>query len=172
MSATAQISRIRTRVPPTQRLAGLHPVAPGEVVLTPTAQASTQDTGALSNQPDLSVDISAYWLANTESNRMKGIAEKAKKVVNEKMLLAQVTEAKAMVTLSNGGTVPVIATILPTDVEVVSVSRLKDLVDAETFMRIISATKTATVAIAGENIYLASKVNETKPAAIAISAVK
>lgn len=100
-----------------------------------------------------------YWTANRMSNTANRIADKAKRDLHKAMAAAGVTEFSETVVV-DGGASMVEAKIDSPNQEVISVEKLRQIVDDATFMRIVKATKTAVVAEAGTNVAVMATIVE------------
>jgi hypothetical protein len=130
--------------------AALHPVA------TPAPVAVTD--AALEDDAALKAALESFWRANTVANAAGRQAEAAKKALATAMAQANSKRVSTNVALENGAVVPVVAEVTAEPGEVVSVAKLRGLVDDETFMKIVSATKTAVTQHAGTNVLIQSTV--------------
>jgi hypothetical protein len=112
-----------------------------------------------------------YWTANRASNTANRIADKAKRDLHKAMSAAGVTEMMETIVIE-GGAALVEAKIESPNQEVISVEKLRQLVDETTFMRIVKATKTAVVAEAGTNVAVMATVVEPSKVDLRIREVK
>lgn len=115
--------------------------------------------------------LTEFWKANAAANAAAGVARKAKTDLQKAMDEIKMERAMTSVDLGTK-TVTVEATILPSEADYIDVAKLKELVDGETFMKIVKATKTDVVSHAGNNVAVAATSTKTKPADLKVKEVK
>ena len=150
-TATATRTRIRGRLP-----APVQPVAP-----TPAPRAL--DIGAETEEARdarLKSLVADFYRKNNAKNAATREAEKAQKALNAAMALANINRVSENVAMDGGAVVPVVAEITAEVTEGISVEKPRGLVDDATFMKIVSATKTAVEAHAGTNIVIQATVTQ------------
>lgn len=129
------------------------------------------ETGVTANTSALDAKLAEYFRANTRSNAAKREADRAKKELHKLMIADGVVDFTASVELEDG-THTVQAAISAPEGEAISVEKLRDLVDDETFMRIVKATKTAVTEFAGTNVAIKATVPVTEKEDLRIKELK
>lgn len=150
MAVAPRFQTPQTPVVPRSRVRPVQPVA--------NSDAPALVTNAAASDDPLVRIVSAYHLANSASNAHKRQADAQKRDLHKAMIAAGTKHVSARVTMPDGNIEVVEANIDAPEQEIISVAILRTLVDDETFMKIVSATKTATTAHAGTNIVLKSTV--------------
>jgi len=150
MAVAPRFQTPQTPVVPRSRVRPVQPVANSVEAPASTDAANSNDV--------LQRILSAYHLANSASNAHKRAADAQKRDLHKAMIAAGTKDASARVTMPDGTVELVEAKIDAPEEEIISVARLRTLVDDETFMKIVSATKTAVTAHAGTNIVLKATV--------------
>lgn len=131
-------------------------------VLHPVAPAPTVDEAQLGPSPEVAqmqVHLRDYVIANTLKNAADRQAVAAKKALHGAMARAGVKAFPGIDVEMDGVKVRADAVIEAQESEKIDVAKLRTLVDEATFMKIISATKTAVDTHAGRNITVASTVS-------------
>jgi hypothetical protein len=113
----------------------------------------------------------AFWQANAAANAAAGVARKAKTALQKVMDETKIDKMTAFVVLEQKS-VTVEAEIAPGEADYIDVAKLKELVDAETFMKIVKATKTDVIAHAGNNVAVAATSTKAKPADLKVKELK
>ena len=106
-----------------------------------------------------------------EANKRKNAAsvdERKQKGALHKLMIREGVSEFAFDGVFEGTTTPMVAAIKEDTVEQADVAKLRGLVDDETFMKIISATKKAITDIAGDHVYQRCAVDITKPPALKV----
>jgi uncharacterized protein with GYD domain len=142
-----QTTSVRTR---SRRIPAFEAVQPVSNIEVPV-------TGVAANASALDAKLAEYFRANTRSNAFKREADKAKRELHKMMINDGVVDFTASVELDDGVRT-VQAAISAPEGEAISVERLRALVDDETFMRIVKATKTAVTEHAGTNVAIKATV--------------
>lgn len=151
MSETATPrARIRGRLP-----APVQPVAP-----PPTRAIDIGAETEEARDARLKALVADFYRKNSDKNAATREAEKAEKALNAAMALASVKRVAENVALPGGAVVPVVAEITAEPKEVISVEKLRGLVDDATFMKIVAATKTAVETHAGTNVAIQATVTQ------------
>lgn len=128
---------------------------------TPTAPEPVQP---VARQTQVEVDAQmlelarTFFTANKASNALNRQADAARKALHKQMLSNGVTTFRTAVEI-DGAVAQIEAKIDQPEAETISVEKLRTLVDDQTFMRIVSATKTAVTAHAGTNVMVAATVS-------------
>ena len=110
--------------------------------------------------------VHSVYAANKEKNYQSGIENRARKE-----LLAQMTEGEIELFETSHQGITLVATVEEPVSYVCDVAKLKGMVDAETFLAIVSATKEAVTRLAGTAVY-ESCAKETKGEARAVVKAK
>lgn len=140
---------MRTR---TRRVLEEETVIPTEAVET-VAKVTNEAISEIGNL------LADQFRANKTANAYTRTAGALKKELHKRMIAAGLTEVVEHVEV-NGETLMVRAAIEAPEEEVISVEKLRALVDDATFMKIVKATKTAVTAEAGTNVAIASTVTQ------------
>lgn len=98
-----------------------------------------------------------FFIANKASNAFSRTAASARSSLYKKMLADNIRSFTATIEYQ-GAMLPIEARISAPEQDVISVEKLRTLVDDETFMKIVSATKTAVTQYAGTNVCIAATV--------------
>lgn len=98
-----------------------------------------------------------FFVENKESNAHSRLAASARTALHKKMVSANIKSFTTTVEYE-GSLLSVEARISAPEQDMISVDKLRSLVDDETFMKIVSATKTAVTQYAGTNVCMASTV--------------
>lgn len=147
---------VQTITTPTRTRSRRMPVFTAPSAVQPVANAAPQGVVA-SAVSALDAKLAEFFRANSRSNAAKREADKAKKELHKMMLADGVTDFTATVELEDG-THTVAASISAPEGEAISVELLRQLVDDDTFMRIVKATKTAVTEHAGTNVAMKATV--------------
>jgi hypothetical protein len=107
------------------------------------------------------------FAANQEKNKATSAEKAAQKALNKAMVAANIDRFDFTGSF-NGANIPAEAVIEETPCDVIDVNVLRTLVDDDTFMRIVSATKTACDAEAGENTTIRATKTIVKPASLKV----
>ena len=149
------LARTRTRI------AASDAPLPGEHPLQPVA--NQEEAPGIGHNQGPALDVAAanveaakalladFHRANVEVNAASRKVEAAKKALNVAMVKGDIKHVAADV-LVGSAVVPVEARIEAKEEEFISVEKLEKLVSPAMFRQIISATKTAVIAMAGENV--------------------
>ena len=105
--------------------------------------------------------------ANARKNKASRDESNSKKKLHKAMLQSNVRRFEFDGEFE-GSVTPAEAIITEDTVEVLDVEKLRALVDEETFMQVISATKTAVEKFCGEDIVMQASVPVTKPASLKV----
>lgn len=105
--------------------------------------------------------------ANARKNKASREEANAKKKLHKAMLQSNVRHFNFDGEFE-GAVTPAEAVIAEDTVEVLDVHKLKALLDEETFMQVISATKTAVEKFAGEDVVMQASVPLVKPASLKV----
>jgi hypothetical protein len=108
-----------------------------------------------------------FILANVRANRFKREADAAKKALNAAMQEDGIKTIQSAV-IVDGVTKTYAGTIAEGESDVISVEKLRALVDNATFMKIVSATKTAVVEHCGSNVATACIVTQKTAEALSL----
>lgn len=126
-------------------------------------------------KPQPSKDLLAKARVAVEQNKIKNAADrelkKAQKEVH-KLMLKEGIEDFRFIAGYNGSDLACYAEISAGTKEVISVEKLKALVDPDTFMKVISATKTSVEAECGTDVVLRSTVTVNTEASLKVGEVK
>lgn len=106
---------------------------------------------------ELEVLAGQQFVANKAKNKYNREADALEKVLYKKMLTAGIRDFITSVAV-DGGVARIEAKISAPEGETISVEKLRTLVDDETFMKIVSATKKAVTDEAGTNVTVACTV--------------
>lgn len=140
-------------------------------VETEVAPVALSDATIEANDQNLASFLSDFAQKNYASNSWARQATSAKKALHLAMIAEGVTEFRTMVQLPDK-VAEFEAVIDAPDKEVISVETLRELVDDETFMKIVKATKTDVTKFGGSNIVLRATVVEKDKEDLRVKEVK
>lgn len=140
-----------------------------EVTTTVAQPVATETTVAA--DPPMRELLRDYFVANKLKNASNRAAERAKELLHKRMLEGGVRQFQTQVQI-DGSTAVVEARIFAPEKEMISVEKLRTLVDDATFMKIVSATKQSVTAYAGSNVVVASTVSYTDDETLSIKEIK
>jgi hypothetical protein len=140
--------------------------------LTRTQAEAAHEVAPAAPRENLSTLLSDYAQLNYQCNSFSRRASAAKKALHAAMIREGITDTSTVVQLEEGKLAEFRAEISAPEEEVISVEKLRELVDDETFMKIIRATKTATVEHAGTNIAMRATVTQRAKEDLRIKEVK
>jgi hypothetical protein len=136
------------------------------------AKAPVAPAGAKSKATPKMVKLAQdVLIANAVKNKGTRDEKKNKEALNKEMIAADVTRFDFTVELE-GAFLACEAVIAEGVSEYIDVALLRTLVDDDTFMKIVGATKGKTKEFAGENILLKVTKEEKTPAALSVNKVK
>lgn len=121
---------------------------PSVTPVTPSVSQETDQLAQLAREA---------FIANKHSNAFARTANSARSALYKKMLAQNVKSLSTTVDYE-GSVLSIEARISAPEQDMISVDKLRTLVDDETFMKIVSATKTAVTQYAGTNVCIASTV--------------
>lgn len=110
-------------------------------------------------------------IANAAKNKATRDEKKSKEALHKKMIQTDTKQFSFTVEIE-GAFQSCEAVIAAGTKEYIDVEKLRKLVDEPTFMKIISATKGATVEFAGENIAIKATSTADTPEALSVSKIK
>ncbi len=136
---------------------------PEAVAAAPTEMSAVPQSTATAEMRE---QCELVWTTNKAKNKLGRQETAAKKTLNKQMVKGEVEQFAINV----DGT-EVEAVIEEKDEEYLDVNILVSMVDPETFMKIVTATKGAVAEHCGDNVVIACTKTRTKPAALQIRKV-
>lgn len=138
---------------------------------TPTAPTRTRVRPSAEPSAKLVETAEKLYVANKEKNAAASKERTAKKNLHKEMIGSNTSEFEFDGTYKNT-TTRMKAVIDSDEVEYMDVHTLKSLVDEDTFMKIVSATKTAVEEIAGEHVVIQCTKTMTKEPSLKLRKVE
>jgi hypothetical protein len=122
--------------------------------------------------PDMVAKAREAFLANKQANAASQRARAATKELAKAMSKANIDNFEFMAELPSGGAVQARAAIEPVICDVISVEKLRGMIDDATFMRVVKATQGAVKEECGEHIAFKAMVTEERPPELKIKEIK
>jgi hypothetical protein len=139
--------------------------------MEPTVAPRTRTRTRSGATPEMIALAQQAIAANKTANAASSQSRKDTKALHKLMSQAGVSQFQFEAEF-NGASFPAEAVIAPIAVDVISVEKLRALVDDDTFMKIVKATKGAVEEHAGTHIAIQTTVTEERPADLKIKEVK